>query len=301
MNEEKIMILKMLEEGKITSEEAAKLLDALKDESQTERRTNKADQKWAKDIEEKEDRLGKNMDSWTKDFGKKVEVLSKDLEPKLQKVAQNVLDKTAILADKVSKTLSDPELAYKFGIKPRKEMELEISVDETNNNQLSLNGKNGTVNIRGYNGDKLITKVNYIAKIENPNIELMNNDCCYALNYDEADFESVGIEAFVPETFFEKMKIDTTNGKIYIDTIKTKAIKSFTTNGRIDLRNIEADTVEAETSNGKVYIDQIEANLLQLETSNGIIDTKQVNVERLELITSNASIAYDISVVQLTE
>jgi len=111
MKEERLMILNLLNEGKISADEAAKLLDALGNASGPERRNKKFYHEHfdfeERDMEEKLKKFSQAVDSFSKDFGGKVSGTFKELEPKFRKTAKVVMEKTAAVVDDLAKTLNE--------------------------------------------------------------------------------------------------------------------------------------------------------------------------------------------------
>jgi polyhydroxyalkanoate synthesis regulator phasin len=105
MKQAKMKVLEMLEAGKITADEATRLLDAMKQPEGHSRPI--FDEETKEQIEEKFSRFTKNVDSFAKDFGSRVEVLYRDLEPKIKKASTVVLEKTASIFDDISKSLNE--------------------------------------------------------------------------------------------------------------------------------------------------------------------------------------------------
>ena len=102
MKKERIKILEMLEEGKISVDDATKLLESLK--------CSGGDFDWSPDYEDAEAKLhqfSKNVDSFAKDFSEKFSVVFKKVEPKLQSATKVVLEKTVSLLDDVSRSLHE--------------------------------------------------------------------------------------------------------------------------------------------------------------------------------------------------
>lgn len=277
MSEEKMMILKMLEQGKITPSEATELLNAVKDKEKNVRPTS----------------------SVQTDFGKKVEILSKDLEPKLKKATKTIFDKTAYFADKLSRTLSDSSTFSPFI--GGKEKTVELHVGSKYNAELRFNGKNGMIYIKGYNGDKITAKINYIPKDSSHDITLIESGNIFYLNYDEGYFNRVAVEAFVPDTLFKKLYLETNNDQIIIDGFKAEEMTLYNSNGAIELKNIKTGKLEAETSNGRILLENISGKYMKAETSNGKIQAKQCDIEKMEIATSEAEILLDVSLSKLEE
>ena len=101
MQEERIMVLQMLQDGKINVDDATRLLDTL---SSTH---NKHCDKKSIDLEDKIKKLSKCVDSVAKDLGDKVGNVYKNMEPKLKKTTQCVVQKTADVVRELSNKLSE--------------------------------------------------------------------------------------------------------------------------------------------------------------------------------------------------
>lgn len=96
MVEEKMKILKMLEEGKITADEAVNLLNSLDGKS----KPNLDRGYESKNMQNNTQPKNKTESSFTMDLEKKIEVLSRDLEPKIKKAAKTIMDTADSFAEK---------------------------------------------------------------------------------------------------------------------------------------------------------------------------------------------------------
>ena len=96
MHNEKMQILKMVEDGKITVDEATKLMEAIKAIGPT-----------SPTFEEKFNSFAKDMKEFCKDTGTKINELYKGAEPKIKEFTKNVVAKTASLADNISNSLNE--------------------------------------------------------------------------------------------------------------------------------------------------------------------------------------------------
>jgi len=101
MKEERMFILNLLSEGKISADEAAKLLESVGKKPKKEY--------WDDDFntEEKLKRFSQSVESFAKDFGQKVETTFKDMEPKVRKTTKVIMEKTATAVDNISKSLHE--------------------------------------------------------------------------------------------------------------------------------------------------------------------------------------------------
>ena len=103
MKQERLKVLGMLEDGKITADEASLLLEKL----------NQADghhfisEDTAEQVEEKLHRFAKSAEGFAKEFGSKAAEAYKEVEPKLKKASQTILEKTAAIVDEIAHSLHE--------------------------------------------------------------------------------------------------------------------------------------------------------------------------------------------------
>lgn len=101
MKKERLKVLEMVESGKISVEEASKLLEALK---------SSTDLDWEPDYDDAEEKLNqfsKNVDAFAKDFSDKFSSTFKEVEPKLRAATKTVIEKTVSIIDDISKSLNE--------------------------------------------------------------------------------------------------------------------------------------------------------------------------------------------------
>jgi polyhydroxyalkanoate synthesis regulator phasin len=104
MKQERMKVLELLESGKITADEATRLLETIR---RPEHGSFVFDDDTKEQFEEKVSRFTKNVDVFARDFGSKVENAYREFEPKLKKASQVVLEKTASVFDEISKSLNE--------------------------------------------------------------------------------------------------------------------------------------------------------------------------------------------------
>ena len=101
MNNEKMRVLDLLEAGKITADEAAKLLESLGNGSwgmSKESREN---------VEERLQQFGKDLSKFAKDAGCKLQEFYKELEPKVKKATQHAAEKAACALDSLAQNINE--------------------------------------------------------------------------------------------------------------------------------------------------------------------------------------------------
>ena len=101
MKEERLYVLNLISEGKITAEEAATLLAALGKKPRKEPADDDVS------FEERLKKFQASAAAFAKDVGTKAESTYKDMEPKVKKTTMAAALKTASVIDDVSKSLRE--------------------------------------------------------------------------------------------------------------------------------------------------------------------------------------------------
>jgi len=127
MRQERLKILSLLEEGKISADEAAMLLEKVN----VPETPHLISEETAEQVEEKIHRFAKSAEGFAKEFGQKAAEAYKDVEPKLKKVSQAVLEKTAAVVDDIAHTLHESIEGAKAKAAAAEEPEGEKNDDDT--------------------------------------------------------------------------------------------------------------------------------------------------------------------------
>lgn len=104
--EEKILILKLLEEGKITKEEAFSLLEALNGTSKNCHHKHKKTRE-ERAFEEDLNKFAKSVENFANEVNAKVSNTYKEIEPKVRKSTKSAVDKATELLRNLSTNLED--------------------------------------------------------------------------------------------------------------------------------------------------------------------------------------------------
>lgn len=319
MPNEKLSILKMLENGKITSDEAARLLEALgRSESResaptprpryedTSSRSNSPSGAPRKSTSSGSPVAG--LDSLADDLGRKFDAFAKDFEPRLQKFSEVVAEKTVAVADKIAKTLEPTETAPRSkpatqAYEPPRdvkktslssELMFELQVPGTKN-ELVLKGKNADMSVKGYNGDKITMRIFYVANKAGANLELLQLGSKFYLHYEEDHFERVGIDAYVPEALFEVIQLENINGSVDVANLTCTIFSSQNQNGHSTLKEVRAENIKIENSSGRLMVLDIAGKAGQIENSLGEIHASNLDVVSLKLVSSSGKIAMNMA------
>jgi DNA mismatch repair ATPase MutS len=108
MKEERMMILNMLESGKVSAEEAARLLEVI---GKSKEKEECCSSKFSQDVEEKVQQLGATVDTWAKELAEKMDGVIREVEPKLKKVTQIIVEKTAATIDEIAQTMREEKVS----------------------------------------------------------------------------------------------------------------------------------------------------------------------------------------------
>jgi len=324
MQNEKLMILKMLESGQISADEAARLLQSVDSPGGAMPvPPSKPAIPPLPPPEKRYDGPGNNGrphgdrgHSTMEDLGRKFESFARDMAPKVQKFAESAVGAIVGVTDKVSGALSPsgrghsslgpaahgsqthrPEAARTAastsgGITV---VNIEKLVETGGHNELSLSGLNGEVRIKGYNGDKITARLSYRAKRSGVPIELVKLGGKYFLNYESDDFQQVCIDAYVPERAFGVIKVDGINCEVDCSSLAAGDVRVVNANGSLSLSAISATTLTAETSSGRFLVSNIVADTATVENINGQIECAELDISNLKLTNYNSPVSIIMS------
>jgi len=325
MQSEKMMILKMLEEGKINADEASRLLASTDGSPPASYATPAAPPPRVGYDPQRphghtpapspspspshtghspHDPRSNAPAGTTKDsFGTKVDDFMKDAGPKVKKFAGTVVEKTASAVESISKSLAakpshgPSHYASPAAAKPATtgiEEVIEIKVDHANG-ELNLAGLNGQVLVKGYNGNKISAKIYTVPKRAGAKAQLATLGNKYYLSYDENDFERLCIDAFVPEEMFETVKVSTVNGDLSLATVAANYVFVESANGNTEVVGVNAGQLTIECNNGKLTLKDTNAHKAVVENFNGAIYVNKIDIGDLKLNTFNGAIDMQIA------
>ena len=322
MQNEKMKILKMLETGKISTDEAARLLQSVDSggpapapsapapsmpppsQQPPPRTAPPPPPHHSGDIPHGNYQGHTSPDSTFDDLGKRFEAFAKDWEPKLKKATATVAEKIVGGVDRLSKSLSDytPQ-AHTYGspypARPKPpstppsgltEKNIEMLV-EPGYNELNLSGQNGDVRIKGYNSDKITARVSYKAKRAGASIDLMKLGNKYYLKYEPDDFDIVMIDAYVPERAFSVIRLDGINAQMDCSTLAAAEMAISNANGNVRLTGLAAGNIKAESSGGQFIASRISADTATLENVNGVMEADELDISKLRLNNYNGPLS----------
>jgi DUF4097 and DUF4098 domain-containing protein YvlB len=292
VEEERLMILKMLEEGKITSEEAAALFEAM--EEHTERvvvtippqahvTTDDVD----RDSENREQwdrgaREGVSGDTWD-EFSQRMEDFGERVGQAAEELGERLSDKFSRLGEEMEQRSFGFSLGnWFFGSNYQFDDTITSESFGTQEGilEVELRGLNGNLSISSWDGSGLRAEIHKSvrggsegeAKERAKQLILTKIDPLHcSLVARDQNWASSSINLKVPKDRQYKLLIKTTNGNIHINDIEALAGDIATTNGKILIANLKGETLRFHSTNGRIS-GNLRANGCDAATVNGRIE-----------------------------
>lgn len=266
MSEERKMILTMVEEGKITSEEAIELLDAL-EENFINDGFSDYKEKEVKNIEvDFKDNLGAN-------------------------IGENISD--------MVHSIVDMGLSFgNWGPSQTTDITLEKDISHIENPQLYFKATNGSIKVIPWDKNNILLNVSYKHR---KNTDLKNNSFYNFIedgnriifeptSLKKFKISSIKLEVFIPKKNYDEIYLTTSNASISIEDIYTNKLNCNSSNGKIVLENLNSQYIDATTSNGSFIFNNIDCKDLIATTKNGMIKLDSIKGENIKVNTTNGKI-----------
>lgn len=254
MQEQRKRILKLVEEGKLSADEALSLLEALeKDEKLKEEKMTalstevinyQFDETW-KQQSDKQASLGAKLMDWVDTAVKKVKEIDLDLN--------------------FGKSIDITHIFQFHGSAFQ---------------NIDINLPNGSVNLKPWSEQDIRlecdVKMYRVENIEQARqIFLAETECLVEgnrliFNSDKKTMK-VNLVVYVPEQAYEQVKIKLFNGPIRGEDLKLGTIKAKTANGVISFSDINGENGVFETANGQIKLSSSNYEKLEAETITGFI------------------------------
>lgn len=312
MNEERFLILKMVEEGKITAQEAVMLLHALEE--------SPAEDVWAEDTRTGAGQ-GEGHGDWSAVKGLKETVdrvgdseFTRRLEEEANRFAKNVEE----AADKLSRVIEErierdvrPALANIPGFLANVPVigewlgQLSVITEEREGRfagddvQLEIATENGAIELEGWAGDFYrLTLKKKVRGSDDQSARARATEMVEVIEHDEGlriishagPSEALHVKLSVPQNKRYGLSFSTSNGQVYVAALGAVGGSISTSNGKVELKDLTGERLTARTSNGSVECTALNMQELILATSNGRITGNRAFAQRLEASTSNGSI-----------
>jgi len=321
--EEKMLILKMLQEGKITTEEAVKLLESLEKSSTSSPRSGSRineirDELTAKlnemKIDEKLNKFGDKASKLAETFGEKAgklaEQLGENINPekiennterfteeftrRMEGLGQDIAESAAKFADIFASQLGN---LFETSLEKYK-YNSSYTYPIADNSNIYLNTSNFSIKVIP-NAAKEITVNVYVnsnipALVIDEYFKTITEENCCRLSSEFPGRTWGRIEIQLPKGV-NSMHLTTNNARCEINDIDVKLIKCSTANGKVTISRCIADEIEILTDNERVVFNKVSARTANIRTSNSKIDIEGSHLDNIDAKTSNAAILVNSS------
>ncbi|NLM38851.1 MAG: DUF4097 domain-containing protein [Firmicutes bacterium] len=284
MNEEQRLILKMLEEGKITAAEAEALLNALKDPEATVEEERHTDL-WAK-IEKQGEEFAEKVEQATERFVRSLET----------KTELRLSDRLAKLSKMITRfPFVGQEDTYEFTD------DYHGSFVESGDILCKLSTGSGRVTVRGWNEPGYRLRVTQrvrakeretaLAKLHHIDLP-QDGEPLRELKVEVPSFPDVSIsfDLDVPRTLIYQLDISTNNGSIAVSDLYARLVKLATVNGSLDVQGLQSERIECQTQNGSCRITHTKTDVFTGRTGVGSFRLIDLQSENVNCMTSSGSI-----------
>lgn len=322
MQEERLYILRMLEEGKISADEAAALLEALGDDQPGPSRAGEH----RSGKEAGGARAGASMSA--KEQGAKGQELAAQIREAIRTALRSVPQVTEELRENWHEVRHDIQQALKeIKEEVRKGPLVDVSgltelfqnlrgvtkgpvreFEEVLTGELAgeaprvrLTTKNGRISVFGWDRSdyKLVLKKRVFVEEENEAealareaVHTIESEALLQVSVNESSKLSVSIEAWLPRQSRISLEAASKNGALHLEGVRLQAGSLSTTNGAVRVKEAAAERLELATVNGAIAVSESAAERLDASTTNGGV-TWSGGAREAQLKSVNGSIRVD--------
>lgn len=281
MQEERKRILKLVEEGKLSVDEALALLNELEQSQQT--------------MEKKQKQLVNELSTVVT-----FDETKKDEEPdKFQ--YQSLKGKIVEFVDTTFKKIKDFDLDFNFG--QAIEISHVLQQSDVQLRNIDIDVANGSVQFLPWDqSDVRIeckAKVYRVGTADEARANFLE-DVLFNVELERLRFAvqskwmKVDSIIYIPKVDYEHIRVRMFNGPIQCENVNVKTLKLKTANGKISAQGIYGVKLEAETANGKIKLQNSRITELEAETLNGAI-VVDGDYTRAEIQSFNGNITYKLT------
>lgn len=269
MKEEIKMIFDMLKEGKITAEEAEKLILAIEKTSNI------------KNLEDKLEKHIKNIAAWSKTLGNRFS----DIGNTIAENSAEFINNLGEVVEKISKTYFwEPQntLEKNYVLEPDG---LPYSI------HFELNS--GNINIR--KTDDKTLKIRLIIKsckkeTEDP-ITYNDKDHLIFIKTEKTTWPTkVNIEAFLPQKKFSEVFLKTDSGSISLQELQCDSLTLINSNGNLEAHNTKTQNIFINLTKGETILNNLDTSIIESAIANGRLSIIKSIFQKAVLIGSNSDI-----------
>jgi DUF4097 and DUF4098 domain-containing protein YvlB len=282
MKQQRARILKLVEEGKLSVDEALTLLEGLENHKVVP--------------EDKEEQLA----AFVKSDEAEAEAEAEKKDDSYYKF-QSAKEKVFEFVDSAFKKLKEIDIDFNFG----KSIEIAhiFQQPSTDFHDLDIHIANGSVRLIPWDQEEVRVecqaKMYRVETLEEARTTFLQG-VVFAIENNCLTFQTqhkwmkVETKVFIPQTDYEKVRVRLYNGPISAENMKVKDLKMDTANGKITLDNLQGQKADVETANGKIQVKKSFLEEFEAETINGAIQFEG-DLQKGNLHTFNGNILCAIS------
>lgn len=319
MEEERLIILRLVQDGKITAEEGAALLQALASADgaadphihpagtkagdagdESEQNTDENGEDLGERISESLRRARERTESQFRKFRSRAsEQTAAEMERVLEHVNRAFASVMAEMPDLIHRVPKFVSNIYAKGPGHTFEESFggEFAPDDAPVD-IVVQGYNGTISVIGCNEPGYRVEVDGriraddLTEAKRQAVGMLTRDetpTSLHLKTHDAVSGRVNLTIYLPRTLQYQMRLATHNGSIGLDGIAATTLDVRTTNGGVELTDVAARQIDAEVTNGSFHAARVQADTLAAQSTNGSIRL-QGAVPRANLRTVNGAI-----------
>ncbi|WP_442596240.1 DUF4097 family beta strand repeat-containing protein [Neobacillus sp. D3-1R] len=255
MNKERERILKLVEEGKLSVQEALTLLEGLDKEKVT--------------VEQEKQDSEITSKAKVEDHEKKDETYYK-----FQSTKEKIFD----FVDTAFKKLKEIDIDLNIG----KSIEMAHIFQQANAEfrDVDIHVANGSVQLIPWDQSDVRVecqaKIYRVESLEEARTTFLQG-VIFNIENNRLNFQThhkwmkVDAKVYIPFADYDKVRVRLYNGPISTEDMRVKDLKVDTANGKVSLENIQSQKVKAETANGKIKVKKSNIEEFEAETINGAI------------------------------
>ncbi|MFJ5623429.1 DUF4097 family beta strand repeat-containing protein [Peribacillus loiseleuriae] len=260
MNEEKKRILQMVQDGKLSTDEALKILEELDQASKESEKKEQVLVNALSTVVLDKESTNKQQDYFNKKISSSKEKIFEFVESAVKKIKESDFDFNFGASHEISHIFTHDQT-------PLKEIEIDIANGKTkiipwSNNEIRIECQAKVY--RGAMQDEarevLLKEVHFTVEDEKLRFHLLQKSI-------KAD-----VTLYIPNKEYEEVYIRMFNGSISGgESLRANHFKAKTANGKIAIEGVTGKTLDAETGNGNISIRQASIEKIETETLNGSI------------------------------
>lgn len=297
-SEERLLILKMLEEGKITSEEAARLLEALEGNAKQEQTENASKQQRQTGFYDEIYKMRDRINEWTRDFkknytNKDFDKMVDEFSAKAEKLGKNVAAATLGIVDRIVDYVGsfvDTNAFNIFGSYKTVDKSFETpAIDGMDFNVMAVNGH---ILVKKHHDNKIVIRSRVKSPHDNVDdiISFTDSDNAVSLTINKAGNISISHEIFLPAVKFKNIRLETTNGKILIEDSLSEYLECTTKNAPVEVTGANSGKMFINARNSRIQASYIISRNIQIDATSSVVDMKNIKAVDISAITMNGRI-----------